>query len=841
MAYQNIFIDNQAEPPAVYVWDDKKGVISLSLSDFNYAYVKDPKGKFLSMTGERLTKTRRFTRGHPNVFESDLPKETRVLTDLYLNEDTPSEGNIKLFIDIEVSMENGIPDVNDPNNEILSVAIFDPLIDEYDVFVLDKDDKESSYKEEKVNVHHCPTEVSLIHAFISKYEEIQPTIISGWSSNNFDVPYLYNRIRQVSGPATANRLSPIGKIRYSERYDRYKIAGVSCLDYLDLYKKFTYTQLPNYRLDTVGRVELGTGKIEYDGSLDELYKQNLSDFIKYNVQDVRIVVELDKKLQLIELVRGICHIGHVPYEDYFMSSRFLEGTIVTYLHRKGIIVTDKPADAQEKMEALDRGEEGFIGAFVKEPTPGLYDWVYSLDLQSLYPSILMSLNISPETKVGKVLNWDVEKHNKKEIVAYVVEEFATNTSVELEYDSFAEFMEENKLTVSSNGILYSNMRRGVIPEVLEQWFEERQEYKKLVKKYSVEGDKEKAAYYDRRQHIQKIFLNSLYGYLGLPVARFYDTDNAEAVTRSGQDVIKTSAKFVNKKYEKLTGDDKDYCLYIDTDSLYFSVKPLIQDESVNLLKASVQVARDMEKELNRFYDIMAKRMFNCVTHKFYIKGESVASTGLWIAKKRYALDKVYDLESDQPVEKMVVKGLDVVRSSFPKAFREIMTELLKDFLRKVPKDVIDTKILNFKKSLDNRDYLEIARNISANNLSEYFMTVTDGALNTFKKGTPIHIKAAIVYNRLLGYYKVTKKYEKIADGAKIKYVYLKENPLKIDVVAVKGYQDPPQIIELIKKYIDTDKLFENELKNKLDDLYTALKWGNIPTHVNQKANEFFSF
>ena len=197
---------------------------------------------------------------------------------------------------------------------------------------------------------------------------------------------------------------------------------MSSLDYLDLYRKYTYTQQPNYRLDTIGRLEVGMGKVEYDGSLDQLFRDDLDKFIEYNLQDVRIIVELDKKLKLIELVRGICHIGHIPYEDYSLSSRVLEGTIVTYLHRKGIVVTDKPQDAKEKMEALDRGEEGFIGAYVKDPVPGLYEWVYSLDLQSLYPSIIMSLNISPETKAGFVRNWNLEQHFKKEIVAYVVEE-----------------------------------------------------------------------------------------------------------------------------------------------------------------------------------------------------------------------------------------------------------------------------------------------------------------------------------------------------------------------------------------------------------------------------------
>jgi DNA polymerase elongation subunit (family B) len=619
--------------------------------------------------------------------------------------------------------------------------------------------------------------------------------------------------------------------------EKYRIAGVSSLDYLDLYKKFTYTQQPNYRLDTIGRLEVNMGKVPYEGSLDQLFRDDLNKFIEYNLQDVRIIVEMDRKLKLIELVRGICHIGHVPYEDYPMSSRFLEGTIVTYLHRKGIIVTDKPQDAREKMDAMDEGGEGFTGAYVKDPIPGLYEWVYSLDLQSLYPSIIMSLNISPETKIGFVRNWNMEQHFRKEIVAYVVQEKDNDTTMELPYNEFMEFLQENNLTVSSNGVLYNNDKKGIIPEVLETWFAQRVEYKNTMKKYVNEGNKEMADYYDRRQHIQKIFLNSLYGVLGLPVFRFYDVDNAAAVTISGQDVIKSTAKVVNKHYEKLLGGDKDYVVYIDTDSIYASSKPLLTGDSKEF---TIELAREMESKLNNFYNVFAKKAFNCSQHKLYIKGESVASTGFWVAKKRYALDKVYDLETNQDVSKMVVKGLDVVRSSFPKAFREFMSQMLKDILKGVPKDVVDQKILDFNNSLDERNFLDIARNTSANNISEYTLHDVPG-LKAFKKGAPVHVKAAIVYNRLLEKFNIKDRYEPIADGEKIKYVYLKANPYQIDALAVKGYQDPPQIIDMIKEHIDTNALFENELRNKLDDFYTALNWGNIPTEVNQNASEWFAF
>ena len=840
--YQNIYIERGEGFGAdtVHLWDDQLGYKTIPYKNFDYAYKPDRSGTFVSMTGVRLAKVKRYKRDDPSLFESDLPQETRVLTDLYLNEDNPSEGHKVMFFDIEVSMENGVPTIDNPNNEITSIAVYDSITQQYTVLVLDKSGIHPSYEKDNVNVVMYDSELSLLYGFLDLYEQIGPTIISGWNSDYFDVPYLYNRLKQQCGPNTAGRLSPIGKLKYSKFRSKYTIAGVSALDYLDLYKKFTYTQQPNYRLDTIGRLEVSMGKVEYEGSLDDLFRDDLNKFIEYNLQDVRIIVEMDKKLKLIELVRGICHLGHVPYEDYGFSSKFLEGTIVTYLHRKGIIVTNKPAGGREMMNDRNDGDdEGFAGAYVKEPIAGLYEWVYSLDLQSLYPSIIMSLNISPETKIGFVTNWDVDKHVNEQMTEYLIRGTTDEDVVRLSRDAFMKYMRLEGLMISSNGVLYNGKSVGIIPEVLDQWFKERVEYKNLMKKYKNEGNAELAEFYDRRQHIQKIFLNSLYGVLGLPIFRFFDIDNALAVTASGQDVIKKSAAFANQLYWSKLNNEEDYCTYIDTDSLYFSAMPLMP-ETQNPKEFTIKLARAVEKKLNEYYGTMAEELFFCQSHRLHIKGESVAQTGIWIAKKRYAMNVVYDLESNLDVSnKMKVKGLDVVRSSFPPAFRDFMNMMMKDVLNKVSKSEIDHKILEFRSHLDTMHFMDVARNTSVKNISEYDMGTNQ--LNGFKKGTPAHVKAALTYNALLHHFKITNRYESIEDGAKVKWVYLTQNPYNLEAVAVKGYNDPPQIIELVKTYIDYKALFENELQKKLEDFYSALKWGNIPTEVNQNANEWFSF
>jgi DNA polymerase elongation subunit (family B) len=838
--YQNIYIERGEGfgNDTVHLWDDELGYKAFPYSKFDYAYKADKNGSYISMTGVRLSKVKRFKKDDPHIFESDLPQETRVLTDLYLNDDEPSKGHKVMFFDIEVSMENGIPTIENPNNEITSIAVYDSITQQYTVLVLDKSGIHPSYEKDNVNVVMYDSELNLLYGFLDLYEQIGPTIISGWNSDHFDIPYLYNRLKQQCGPNTAGRLSQIGKIKYSKFRGRYQIAGVSSLDYLTLYKKFTYTQQPNYRLDTIGRLEVGMGKVAYEGSLDELFRNDLATFIEYNLQDVRIIVEMDKKLKLIELVRGICHLGHVSYEDYWFSSKFLEGTIVTYLHRKGIIVTNKPAGGREMMDEREASdEEGFAGAFVKEPVPGLYEWVYSLDLQSLYPSIIMSLNISPETKIGFVTNWNVDKHLNEQIDEYLIRGTNEDEVVRLSRDAFLKYMRLENLMISSNGVLYNGNGMGIIPEVLDRWFAQRVEFKNTMKKYKNEGNMELAEYYDRRQHIQKIFLNSLYGVLGLPIFRFFDIDNALAVTASGQDVIKKSAAFANQLYQNKLDTQEDYCTYIDTDSLYFSASPLMPENGGK--DFTIKLARAMEKKLNEYYDVLAQDLFFCKNHRLYIKGESVAETAVWIAKKRYTMNVVYDLESNLDVaNKMKVKGLDVVRSSFPPAFRDFMNGMMKDILKKATKEDIDKKVLDFRDSMNGMSYLEVARNTAVKNVSEY---ATSGKLNDFQKGTPAHVKAAMTYNALLKHFKIDNRYEKITDGAKIKWLYLKQNPWNLEAVAVKGYDDPPEIVDIVNTYIDYKALFENELQKKLEDFYSALKWGNIPTEVNQNASEWFSF
>jgi DNA polymerase elongation subunit (family B) len=842
--YQNIFVTSrtQEEAPCVYVWDDKQGLLILPWDEFNYAYKPDRTGTYKSIYGHTLKKVHFFLRDDDDLFESDLPRETRVLTDLYLDSDEPSVGHKILTLDIEVSSKGGFASLEKADKEVTSIAVHDSVTNEYCTFTLSNKRLDTTLR--GWQEHYYTDEIDLLTAFLDYYAEMSPTIITGWNIAYYDIPYLYRRLMRVMGVERANSLSPIEIVKYHPRRQKFQIAGVSTLDYMELYKKFTYTQQPNYRLDSIGKLEVGISKVHYDGTLQELYENDLDKFVEYNMMDTKIVVELDRKMKLITLVQNICHIGHVPYEDFQLSSRFIEGTIVTYLHRKKIICANKPLTEQEVSDT--DGEEGFSGAFVKEPNPGLYEWVFSLDLQSLYPSIIMSLNISPETKIGRVLDWDLEKYMKNQVSNYFID--VDGTQKKMTRSEMISFLQENKFYLSSNGILYINKSEqlGIVPEILNKWFADRLEYKKLMKQYLKSGDTEKSEYYDKRQHVQKIFLNSIYGVLGLPSFRFYDLDNALAVTTTGQDIIKTSAKFINNKFQKVLNDSEDHCIYIDTDSVYFSARKLIEKDCSKLddelmIKETVTIARTYESLLNEFYKSMAEKLFFIdADHRFVIKGETVAKSGFWIAKKRYALLKIYDLETNSKIDKMVIKGLDVVRSSFPTVFSKFMKETLMNILTGKTKSEIDQNILTLVEKLPTVEYLDIARNTSVKNLSEYDdKKIKDPSV--FMKGAPMHVKAAISYNRLLKRFDLNTQYTPIMDGDKIKYVLLKKNPYNIDALAIKGFDDPKQIIDVIETYIDYNGMFDAELRNKLEDFYSSLNWGKLPTDVNQHADNFFSF
>jgi|TARA_B110000285_G_scaffold14638_1_gene14462 DNA polymerase elongation subunit (family B) len=802
--------------------------------------VKDNYGTHVSLYGDRLKKTYKWDKTLEGLHESDINPETRTLIDMYTNSDEPSVGHRIMVIDIEVEVTEGFPSPQKAENKITSIAIHDSETDQYFCYVLDEKNKlEPDDWGKNVTVETFDKEFTLLQKFYAKYLEIRPTIITGWNVDGFDIPYLYNRSQQVVGKNVADCLSPISSVYWNKYRERFMIAGVSCLDYLMLYKNFTFSSKPSYRLDEIGKSEVGTAKISYDGTLNDLYENHLNDFVKYNIHDVRIVKKLDDKLDFIDVARGICHVGHVPYEDIVYDSRFLEGAILVYLKKLGVVSPNKPPRDDVKKDGK------FTGAYVQDPQKGRHDWVYDLDITSMYPSIIMSLNVSPETKIGKIEGWNPQEFIKGKNKTYSVhmngKKKGQLTEVELK-----DFFDKNQVSISDNGIIYRTDKQGLIPTLLSDWFDKRKEYRKLAKKFGDAGDEDQYGYFNRRQHIQKIVLNSMYGVLGLPVFRFYDLDNAEATTKTGQALIKFTKKIGNHFYNKELGTEKDYCIYIDTDSVFYSAVPLIEHRFPNQDLSDVmktqrinEIATEVQKYLNDSYHYFAKKFCNLDIHRFEIKQEIVAKAGLFIVKKRYGMKIISD--NGVQVNKTMVKGLDTVRSNFAPLFRKLLSDVLDDILGSVPKDKIDHRITRFKKNMKYNQLDDISSPTGVKGIWKYMEKKdkeNSSVFSTFKKGTPVHVKAAIAYNDLVRYFKQDNKYQFINNGDKIRWVYLKNNTLGLNAVAYKGHEDPPEIMEFINKNIDHDKIYGQSLTKKLQMFYDCLDWGK-PVDEEQSIERFF--
>jgi DNA polymerase elongation subunit (family B) len=834
--FQSIGYDKKSG--VMHIWDDELGHQKFPFKP--YAYLPDKTGDYMSLDGTRLKKVDGNHKDNSTAYESDLGEEVRTLIDLYYESDEPSKGHRDFFFDIETERDaDGYSTPTEARARITSIAYYDKAGNDRRVLLLDEELRLNceSFIGDGYVVEVFTAEKAMLTRFINIFAKIQPTVISGWNTDNYDIPYLINRIKKLLGAQAINKLSPAGIVEWSKNRERYKIFGVSSLDYLTLYKKFTYTELANYRLDTVAKFELGRGKVEYDGDLNQLFATDINKFVEYNMVDVNLVHDLDDKLQLIPLARTICHKGHVAYEDVYYASKYLDGAAIVDLKRNNLVAPNKRFRFVE-----DEESDPLAGAYVMPPVPGLYKWIYDLDLTSLYPSIIMSLNISPETKVAVIQNWDEECLLKP-----------GTTQAQFVDGSYAQdvksWLVDNNYTVASNGAVYRNDIRGFLPTILEKWFNERVEYKDKRDEYEVGTEQYK--FYDALQLTQKVLLNSFYGVLGLKTFRFHDLDNAGAITATGQSIIKFSAKVINAHYTKEIGPDHfinatgmraEYAFYTDTDSTFVSSLPLIKsrypdcDETNEqfMIEKTNEIASEVQSKVNTMYDIYADKFHNTRTHRFQIKQEYIAKSGLWIAKKRYAQWVIF--KEGKPTDKLDIKGLDVVRSSFPEDFKKIMKETLWYILKERDKISTSDMIHKFKSGLKNSEILNVMKNSGVKEISKY--TKNRKPFTGYQSGTPAHVKSAINYNDLLTMYGI-RDITPIQNGEKVKWAYLADNPYGFDTLALRGYEDPDVIVDFITQYIDRNKIFQRELQNKLDDFYSALNWGKFPE--NNNANKFFSF
>jgi len=695
---------------------------------------------------------KQFIEDHKDIDDFKIYGQTRFLNQ-YIFEEYPDEemkydtSKIRVFtLDIETGAENGFPDIESADQEILLISIKDSDLGRITVFgsrPYDNDDKE-------VNYLHFETETGLLKGFLHWWMENYPDVITGWNVQLFDIPYIYRRIERMIGEAEARLLSPWKNTMAREIFIKgrknfaYDLMGIATLDYLELYKKFTYTNQESYRLDHIAFVELDEKKLDHSefDTFKEFYTKDWDKFVKYNIHDVRLVDRLDDKMKLLELAFTMAYDAKVNFEDVYSQVRMWDNIIYVYLARQNIAIPPKKESSKDNK---------YAGAFVKEPVPGMYDWVVNFDLNSLYPHLIMQYNLSPETLLP-------ERHPHANVDRLLNQEI--------------DLSDLSGKTLCANGTFYTTEYQGFLPKLMEKIYEERTIYKKkmLAAKQEYENNpsielKKEIARCNNIQMARKIQLNSAYGAIGNEHFRYYKLEIAEAITLSGQLSIRWIEKKTNEYLNKiLKTKDFDYVIACDTDSMYLNLGPLVEtifkgrektDESiVSFLDKICNL--ELEKYIESSYQELAKYV-NAYAQMMKMKRENIANRGFWTAKKRYVLN-VWDSEGVRYKEpKMKICGMETARSSTPAYFRDKLYKAYTIIINQTNDDLIDF-IEQIKEDTRKQNYLDIAFPRGCNGLQKYG---SKGSI--YRERTPIQVRGALLYNHYVRSNNLTHKYPLIQE------------------------------------------------------------------------------
>jgi len=713
---------------------------------------------------------------------------------------------IKIFtVDIECTAENGFPDVENPTEELLAITVKNQSNKQIITWGT------GEFKTDRSDVTYikCKNEKSLIMEFMKFWIKNYPDVITGWNTKFFDIPYLFNRIRNLVDEKVLKRFSPWNLVERETIVVRgrpqtyYAIFGISMLDYLDLYQKFIPTKQESYKLDYIGKVELGLQKDEnpYD-TFRDWYTKDYQSFIDYNIKDVEIVDALEDKLKLIELVLTMAYEAKVNYTDVFSQVRMWDMLIYNYLKKDNIIIPPKEDNIKE---------DKYDGAYVKDPITGMHNWIVSFDINSLYPHLIMQYNISPEKIIG-------------------VKPSGISVDRLLNHATPLTHLKTEGACITPNGAMFKTDSPGFLPRLMESMYNDRVKFKTLAfqakKEYQKTKDPATAKEISRCHNIQwakKIALNSAYGAIGNQYFRYYDVRQATAITSSGQFVIRFIEKNVNEYMNKIlkTHDKVDYIVASDTDSIYLTLDKLVEATCKD--KSKADTLKFLNKVVNSRIEPFIDKCFaeladytNAIKQKMVMKREVIADKGIWTAKKRYMLN-VLDEEGitfEEP--KLKIMGIEAVKSSTPEVCRGKIKEAIKLIMTK-GEDELQAFVAEFKKEFYQMTAEQISFPRSCNNLKKYMH-----GSNIFIKGTPIHVKGALIYNHQLKQFKLHRKYPLIQEGDKIKFLKLKEaNPFKFDVISY--VTKLPSEFKL-QEYIDYDIMFQKTFLDPMSFILNSIGW-----------------
>ena len=887
MSYIDGYFDRQAD--IIRVVERQNGERVFKEYPIKYTfYHEDPGGKYKSSTGKSLSRivcknTKDFHKElainrNKTLYESDINPIFQCLSENYLNQDAP-DLNIAFFdIEADFDPEKGFSQPSDPFMPITAITVSLQWLDTIVTFAMPPKTMDIEEAKEITkgidNLYLYKDEAEMLKAFLDIIEDAD--VISGWNSEGYDMPYIINRIKKVMSKDDTRRLclwKQMPKKRTFERYGReqetYDLVGRVHLDSLELYRKYTYEERHSYRLDAIGEHEIGETKTVYEGSLDQLYNQDFRTFVEYNRQDVALLDKLDRKLRFIALSNELAHANTVLLQTTLGAVAVTEQAIINEAHRRGVQVPNRPKRDDESTTAA--------GAYVAYPQKGLHSWIGSMDINSLYPSVIRALNMAPECVIGQLRPTHTDEYieeqmtlQKKSFAGAWENHFGT-----LEYDAVMEkrkdvsihvdwedgksevmsgaeiykmvFDSNAPMMMSANGTLFTSEFEGVIPGLLARWYKERKEMQAMLKKAKEAKNDAEIEFWDKRQLVKKINLNSLYGAILNPGCRFFDKRIGQSTTLSGRQISKHMAAKIN---EVITGEYNHVgkaIIYGDTDSAYFSAYEVLKKEidagQIPWTKESVVKLYDqVAGEVNNSFKSFMGRAFHCSRSRAEViqaGRESVSTSGLFITKKRYAI-LIYDLEGfrtdqeDSP-GKIKAMGLDLKRSDTPVYIQDFLSELLLMVLTGNTEEKVLDRITQFRNEFKTRPGWEKGSPRRANNIGEY----AKKEARQGKANMPGHVRASINWNtlkRMNG----DKYSQEIMDGMKVIVCKLKKNPL--DYTSVAYPTDELRLPQWFKELPFDDATMESTvIDNKLGNLLGVLGWDIKSTESNNTFNNLFDF